>query len=158
MFIYKKIPLFNRYSGKEDGFDRDPVSIVDDFSGEIIQEGQTSYSLRIEYNSDIEEAWYYDNLPKFLKPEDESEACPSDFYGWLSSFWGDPYHFLRSSSDTYDNSFSLITSWLRAKSKNDIFFNCSSIEEAFRRSRLRTFSKLLADGKVTLDNFGDLKA
>ncbi len=160
MFVYKKVPFYSQRTGQIDGYTREAISVVDDFTGEMIEKGggfsDVIYSIKIDYNNGSEEAWYYDELPAFLKTKGKNEDYPSDHYQYLSRFWNEPYHFFFDLDSDQDSSFSLMREWFDGwKKKENLFFNCTTIDEAFRRSRVSVFSKLLKEKKMDIYNFSD---
>jgi len=151
MVYYKIIPLFNRKTKEPDGFELKSIGFICDYSGEILDKDEVDGldSFKIDYYNGVEEAWYYD---------EEREDFAKDIEGWddyssYSDLMNLPYHFAPGEDAK------LVEEWHDFLCVEEHYlYGCASLEEALRRSRLRTFKRLvITEKKVKVEELGILK-
>ncbi len=148
MIIYSEEKRFSPKTGKELGSDYGESGLICDYTGKVIDqdnyEDRPMYGIKIQYNSDCEEVYYYDKEKEYF------DKIGVNYY----SLFGSEYHFLVG-SDGQDYSSNLLDEWSRDfKKKDSVFFECLTIEEALRRARVRTVKKLLEEKKYTVEELG----
>lgn len=135
MYYYKKMPIFDRYTGKKLAPSWSKAGKIDDFTGDKIPDDpyvEAGYSVGINYESGSEPLWYEDK---------EHQEFGYERY---AKFVSQPYHFLAEEYGMHDNSIHLIKEWLRdIGKKGSVFFGCVTLEQAYKAARLRTMRKLI---------------
>jgi hypothetical protein len=160
MYLYSKIPQFDRNTGKEiepilkkSGYICDASGLVIDWPNNDAE--MLVYTLSIAFDHGSEPAWYED----YYKLKKELHIS----YGDFSQFMESPFHF--KNTEAYgqaDVTLNLMAMWIKdvkaaAKKKSYEGFKlsrCGTIEQVLSQVRQETLSKLLKNKEYTLEQLG----
>ena len=153
MKLYILEKRFHPKTGKE--LDPQPVeskNFLCDFTGGIIDcekyENRPLYEIKIDYNHDCEEIYYYDEAKDWFRKQRIGYA----------SIFESPFHFKPAGGrNNTDASVSLMAMWVRncgSARTNHWLAGASTIEEAMRRSRVRLVKQFIEEKRFTPDELG----
>ncbi len=148
MIIYSKEQRFSPKTGKELESDYAESGLICDYTGKVIDqdnyEDRPMYSIKVNYNADCEEVYYYDEAKEYF------DVIEADYYKLFES----EFHFLVGDNGQ-DYSCNLLDEWNKGFSdKKSLFYQCLTVEEAFRRARVRTVKVLLESKKYSKEELG----
>jgi len=150
MKLYTTRKVFDRFTGKPNGEDFAPTGkYICDYTGVVIDgdenpECEPMYKLKVSYNNDSEEVYYYDEV------KEEFEEMGIDYGTMLS----EPYTFAVN-EDYTDVSIGLVQEWMAERAeKKSVFYKCATIEQAMRIARVRTVLRLLKEKIFTAAELG----
>ena len=157
MYLYKNKPQFNRDTGEPINPILYKCGAICDYTGTAFDlsdyDQKPLYHCQFEYDDDSEPLWYEDKERRIL----EKSYCIG--YREYSQFMSSPYHFQNTEGfGSTDASRDLVAIWLDSVkyNENSPFHECGTIEQAFRKSRLRILMRMLDEKKYTPQDFGFL--
>lgn len=153
MKIYKASKLFNSRTGEEIEPDYKACGVICDYTGESMDEDDLQnypqYDIKISYYSGMEQAYYYDDGKEYF----EKLGISYD-----SIFENSEYHFAANGCfgpEFRDNSQMLVADWMAGISNEaSLYYNCPTVENAFRIMRVNLIKRLLAEKKYTKEELG----
>jgi hypothetical protein len=157
MILHKEVKTYDKRTGKEAESEWLPTRIyICDYTGEECDSDQNydfqwMYKLETHYYNGIEQVWYYD--------DDNRKYFEEGLKINYGSIFSHPFMFAPQINGTYcDASYWLSSEWMDAvEVKGHTFYECSTIEEAMRRARVRTIKRLLEEKAYTKEQLGLLE-
>lgn len=156
MIIYKAKKQFDTETGNPSKPRLVESGYICDYTGAIIdpeEDDQKSpiYDVKLSDLGGSEQYWYYDSHPVIELIAKELEVDDFQVQAHLNT---SEFHFAHDGHGG-DSSLALVTEWVRNQNKEGhLFFECSSLADAFSRARYRVIERLLSQKEITVENLG----